>query len=411
VSDPEIRRWRNLGAAAGAVAAALFAVFDLYQWALAYAADKFHNDFTFYYAAARIGLAHGWQSIYDLQLQQIELDAIGSRIRIAELARYISLPPVAWSAVPLTALPYTAALAIWTALLLAALVLAWWLAAPGAGATRLIFLAAAIGWLPVIYALQLEQPGLLVALGVAASYALLRANRPILAGVALGTLAFKPQLAFLVPVALLVAKQNRAFLGSAAALGLLAAASVIALGPGGVAAYVERLNFASGVPVNREFTLAPLIGNLLVTRAVQVLIALWALALVYRMRKRGPEWIFVPALTGGLLASPYLHLDDFLMLGLAAWLVLRTRTAPWTWAYVLGLVLAVEGEPFWGPAPVLAGEIVALGLISVAALKADDGDPEHDQPKAEHDAHLQRDGKQPAADGQTDPVDGRVRQA
>jgi hypothetical protein len=390
---------------------ALFAVFDLYQWALAYASDKFHNDFTFYYAAARVGLAHGWQSIYDLQLQQIELDAIGSRIHTAELARYISPPPLAWLVVPLATLPYTLALGVWTALLLGALVLAWHLVAPGSGPIRLVFLAAAIGWLPVIYALQLGQPGLFVALGVATCYTLLRANRPVWAGIALGALAFKPQLAFLVPVALLVARQNRAFLASATVLGVLAAASVIALGPGGVAAYMERLDFASGVPVNREFTLAPIIGSLVVTRAVQVLIALWALALVYRMRKRGPEWIFVPALTGGLLASPYLHLDDFLMLGLAAWLVLRTRTAPWTWAYVLGLVIAVEGEPFWGPAPVIAGEIVALVLISVAALKADDRDPEHHEAEGEHDAYLQRDGKQPAADRQTDAVDGSVRQA
>ena len=85
-------RWRNLGTAAGAVTAGMFAIFDLYQWASAYAADHFHNDFTFYVAAARIGLEHGWPSIYNLTLQQAQLDAIGSRITIAELARYISPP-------------------------------------------------------------------------------------------------------------------------------------------------------------------------------------------------------------------------------------------------------------------------------------------------------------------------------
>jgi hypothetical protein len=405
------KRWRNLGVAAGAVTAVLFAVFDLYQWALAYASDKFHNDFTFYYAAARIGLMHGWPHIYNLQLQQAYLDDVGSRIHIAELARYISPPPVAWLAAPLTPLPYTAALGVWTVLLLAALVLTWRLAAPGSGPARLIYVAAAVGWLPVIYALQLEQPGLFVALGVAACYALLRANRPVWAGVALGTLALKPQLAFLVPLALLVARRNHAFLASAATLGFLAIASTMSLGTGGIAAYMDRLNFASSVPVNQEFTIAPLIGNMAVTRGVQALIAIWSLALVYRMRRRGLEWIFVPALVGGLLASPYLHLDDFLMLGLAGWLVLRTKTASWTWAYVLGLVIAVEGEPIWGPVPVLAGEIMALLLISVAALKADDRDRQHHEPEREHDAHLQRDGKQAATDSQADPVDKRVRQA
>src|SRR5258708_20270568 len=123
-------RWRNLGAAAGAATAVPFAVFDLYQWAVAYASDKLHNDFTVYYAAARVGLKHGWHSIYDLQLQQLELDAIGSRIDVAELARYISPPPLPWPVTPLAVLPYTVPLCIWTPLLLAALVLTWRLAAP-----------------------------------------------------------------------------------------------------------------------------------------------------------------------------------------------------------------------------------------------------------------------------------------
>ncbi|MGH7760283.1 MAG: glycosyltransferase family 87 protein [Candidatus Dormibacteraceae bacterium] len=365
MTGPLEQRWRNLGRAAGAVTAGLFAVFDLYQWALAYAGDRFHNDFTFYYAAAHIGLAHGWPSIYDLHLQQLELRAMGSGIDIAELARYISPPPVAWSALPFTMLSYPAAYWTWSALLVIALVVTWGLASPGHGPWRIVQLAAAVGWLPVIYALQLGQPGLFVALGVAACYALLRSERPFWAGVALGVLALKPQLAFLVPAALLVSGQTRAFWGSAAALGLLGLASAIALGPGGIAAYEARLGFAAGVPVNRELTLASLIGSLAVTRAIQALIALWALFLAYRLRGRGPEWIFIPALVGGLLASPYLHLDDLAMLGLAAWLYLRTSPRAWMLGFTFAVIVAVEGLPFWGPVPVIAGEVAALVLMSV----------------------------------------------
>ena len=369
------QRWRNLGFAAGAAVAVPFAAWDLYKWVEAYVSDHFHNDFTFYVAAARIGVTHGWRSIYDLSLQQAELNAMGSRITIAELARYISPPPVAWLALPLAPLPYEVGYWVWSGLLLAALLWTWYLAAPGSGRWRLVHIAAAVGWLPVIYTLQLGQPGLFVGLGVAACYALLRAGRPFWAGCALAVLALKPQLAFLVPAALLVGGRTRAFWGSVVALGLLAAASAIALGPNGIAAYEARLNFAAGVPVNRELTLAPLIGNLAVTRVIQAAIALWALVLVYRLRRRGPEWIFIPALVGGLLASPYLHLDDLAMLGLAAWLYLRTSPRGWMLGFTFAVIVAVEGLPIWGPLPVIAAEMAVLVLLTITPR----GVPRHRQ--------------------------------
>lgn len=362
------RRWRNLGIAAGGVAAVLFAVFDLYQWAVATASDHYHNDFTFYVAAARIGIEHGWSHIYDLGLQQSQLDTMGSRITIAELARYISPPPVAWLALPLAYLPYTVAYGIWSGVLLVALGVTWRFAAPApeAGGVRELFLAAAVGWLPVIYGLQLGQPGLFVALGVAGSYVLVKSNRPFLGGLVLGALALKPQLAFLVPLALLAAGRYRAFAGAVVALGVLGGASVLALGPDGVRAYLDRLNFASSVPVNRELTLAFALGG--AARPAQIFIAAWTMLMCNRLRARGVEWLYACALVGGMLATPYVHLDDLAMLGLAAWLVLRSDAPRWTWIYVLAGVLVIEGEPIWGPLPVLAAEVSALVLVSAAAI-------------------------------------------
>lgn len=355
--------------AAGAAAAALFAIFDLYQWALAYAADRFHNDFTFYYSAARIGLAHGWSSIYNLGLQQAELNAIGSGITVAQLARYISPPPVAWLALPLTALPFPMAYGVWSALLIGALAAASQLAAPGKGWIRWVFFVAAIGWLPVIYGLQLGQPGMFVALGVALSYVLLR-ERPVWAGVALGAIVLKPQLAFLVPLALLAARRDRAFMASAATLGSLGIASAITLGSSGLSDYMSRLNFASSVSVNRELTLAYFLGD--AARPTQIFIAAWTMLMIYRARRLGVEWTYALALVGGMLATPYVHLDDLAMLGLAGWLVVRANPPRWTWIYTLAMVLIVEGEPIWGPAPVIAGEVIALILLSVVAVSARD---------------------------------------
>ncbi|MEA2643204.1 MAG: hypothetical protein QOG08_230, partial [Chloroflexota bacterium] len=125
--------------------------------------------------------------------------------------------------------------------------------------------------------------------------------------------------------------------------------------------------------VNRELTIAGLIGNIDVARAVQALLALWALVLVYRLRGRSHEWVFIPALVGGLVASPYLHLDDLVMLGLAGWLYLRTSPRPgWSWIAVIALVIAAEGIPFWGPLPVIAGEVAILVLLSLT--------PRHEAP-------------------------------
>jgi hypothetical protein len=187
------------------------------------------------------------------------------------------------------------------------------------------------------------------------------------AGVALVVMVLKPQLAFLVPPALLAAREYRAFAAATIALGAVALASALALGADGVSAYLARLDFASGVPVNRELTLSYLLGG--GARPAQVFIAAWTMLMAWRLRRRGPEWVYACALAGGMLATPYAHLDDLVMLGLAGWLCLRAGTPAWTWLYAFAVVVAAEGIAIWGPAPVLAGELGFLGLLSVAALR------------------------------------------
>ena len=373
-------RRRNLLVAGGAAAAVAAAGYDLYIWIDGYLRDNFHNDLTFYVAAARLGLSHGWSSLYDLNLQQEQLVAIGTAIRIGQLARYVSPPPLAWLAVPFSALPFRLTYWLWSALLLMALALAWRLAAPGQGPVRWINLAAAIGWLPIIYGLTLGQPVLFVAAGVAGCYALLLRDRPLAAGAALGVLVLKPQVAFLVPAALLVTGRWRAFSAAAVVLAVLAILSALALGASGVATYEQRLTFASNVPENQAQTLAPLIGNLVATRVIQAVIALWTLGLAYRLRKRGPGLILAVALVGGLAASPYVHYDDLTMLGLAGWLYLRSTKQRWGWAYLAALAIAAEGFPIWGSAPILAGELGALAVLSLfAPSQFDAPHPEFDQ--------------------------------
>jgi alpha-1,2-mannosyltransferase len=368
---------RNLAVAGAAAAVAVLAVYDLGVWIQTILADSFHNDLSFYYAAARLGLTHGWSGLYNLELQQEQLQAIGSQIRVAELARYISPPPLAWIVVPFTVLPFQWAYVLWSVVLMLALALTWLLASPGRGRSRVLYLVAAIGWLPVIYGLQLGQPGMLIALGVAACYALVQRDREVAAGAVLGVMVLKPQLAILVPAALLVTGRWRAFAAATAVVAMLVAISALALGGGGVAAYEQRLSFASTVPVNQAQTLAPWIGNLPVTRAIQVVIAVWALGLAYRLRARGAGLVIAVALVGGLAAGPYVHYDDLTMLGLAGWLYLRSSKQRWGWAYLLALAIAAEGFPIWGAGPVLIGELGALALLTLLPPPAASEDPAH----------------------------------
>jgi alpha-1,2-mannosyltransferase len=368
---------RNLAVAGAAAAVAVLAVYDLGVWIQTILADSFHNDLSFYYAAARLGLTHGWSGLYNLELQQEQLQAIGSQIRVAELARYISPPPLAWLVVPFTVLPFQWAYVLWSVVLMLALALTWLLASPGRGRSRVLYLVAAIGWLPVIYGLQLGQPGMLIALGVAACYALLQRDREVAAGAVLGVMVLKPQLAILVPAALLVTGRWRAFAAATVVVAMLVAISALALGGGGVAAYEQRLSFASTVPVNQAQTLAPWIGNLPVTRAIQVVIAVWALGLAYRLRARGAGLVIAVALVGGLAAGPYVHYDDLTMLGLAGWLYLRSSKQRWGWAYLLALAIAAEGFPIWGAGPVLIGELGALALLTLLPPPAASEDPAH----------------------------------
>jgi Glycosyltransferase family 87 len=200
---------------------------------------------------------------------------------------------------------------------------------------------------------------------VAACAALLRKDRDVAAGAVLALIVVKPQLALLVAPALLVAGRWRAFAAAAVAVGLVAALSAIALGPDGVSTYLARLSFAQTILQNQAQTLAAWIHDLALTRAVQAVIAVATLALVYRLRRRGTDVAVAIALAGGLAASPYTHYDDLTMLGLAGLLLLRAPRPAWTVGYVLALVIAGEGFPVWGAGPVLAGELVLLAALAL----------------------------------------------
>src|SRR5205814_7626842 len=107
--------------------------------------------------------------------------------------RFVSPPPFAWLLVPLSVFGAGGATIAWLAISLAALVLAWFLAAPGAGWTRSLWLLGALAWYPVLYGLSLAQPALVIVALAAIAWRLAAAGQPYHAGVVLAPSLITPQ--------------------------------------------------------------------------------------------------------------------------------------------------------------------------------------------------------------------------
>src|SRR4029077_19706339 len=175
---------------------------------------------------------------------------------------FISPPPLAWLVTPLLAIPFPAALVIWTAVLIAALVWTWYLLAPAGSLTKAAHLALWLGLFPVAYGIMVGQPGPLVAAGVATSWWLLSRDRPVWGGGALMLLVIKPQLALLVPLCLLVSGHARTFGAWFVVCLFLGLASLALLGTDGIARYREALALTQTPEwdITRRYAVSGLIG-------------------------------------------------------------------------------------------------------------------------------------------------------
>src|SRR5205823_2698986 len=150
---------------------------------------------------------------------------------------------------------------VWLAISIAALAAAWWMAAPGAGLVRWVWLIGLFAWYPVLYALQFGQPAPAVLLGVVACWKLTENKQPVQAGVVLGlATGLKPQLVLAVPLVLLVSGRWRVFFAWTATSAALALTSIALLGANGVGDYRGLIAEAQNLPNNRYFTLAYLLG-------------------------------------------------------------------------------------------------------------------------------------------------------
>ena len=366
-------------AAAGLWTGILLTGFNLYAAVTTYIPGfRVRNDFRLIYGAALDGWRYGYGHLYDLAAQRQVIEGLAPG---TYWSPYLNPPPLAWLGTPFLAVPFDLAVLVWTVLLVAAALLAWRLAAPGDSLSRLAHLALFLGLFPTAFGLMVGQPVALVAAAVAVAWWLAAQGRPGLAGLALSCIALKPQLALLVPLCLLVSGHWREVAVWAVATAVMVAVALVLLGGDGLQRYSEALALASQWESTRRYAIAGPLG--LGPQVYVVELIVLAIAVVAAWRQRGRP-VGLPIATGivaSLLFTPYVGFQDFAMLVVAGWLVVRSGATAFQVALMLvgyallELALVVLAVPILLAEAALLLSLAANPRLPAAAVFAGTGKP------------------------------------
>lgn len=300
------------------------------------------EDFSNFWSGAALALQGDAAKVFDLTaFQAFEHNHLPPFLQF----RWYAYPPVALLlTLPLALLPYLTAYAVWigTGTLLCAWLLrrhlSWPMAIAASVFTPAGFVNAVAG-----------QNGAFSA-AIIAGAILLLAERPLIAGLTISLLSFKPHLALLFPVALIAAKRWDAFMAAALGCVLLIAASIAAFGsdtwwhylaiaplnkqiletgtlPDAIAAKVAFVPFWHRVPTIFAATRA-LGGSAALSYALQLVSAVLAAAAVWHgwRRTADPELRGAILIFASLAATPYAWDYDLIMVSFAAaWLWTRGK--------------------------------------------------------------------------------------
>lgn len=334
---------------------ALMAWLD-FQWLGTYRYRVDSPDFLVYYLAARVGASHGWAAIYDPSIfLPLERAIVGPPLP------YLNPPELAWIVLPLSWLPYAVSAWIWRGLLLAAGAVSCWLVAPRRG--KLLHGLSAIVLLPIFASVAFGQVSLVIVAVVAIAWALLQRDRPWLAGAVLSLLILKPQLAFLVPVSLLLAGYGRVFVAWLSATALLAGSALLTAGPGALDDIAQSLRLVYDLPGPVQLSALHLLPTSLAWLAMAAALIV-GIAVVLGVGRRQPSMAIAVGLLTSALVSPYLNFYDVSSAVLAGWLLLGLGARPWFRALLMGGYLALYVAPVL---PLLTDSALALCLVLLLA--------------------------------------------
>jgi hypothetical protein len=291
-------------------------LFNLYEVWVAIPRKLVESDFRIWYSAGLIGSRWGWQHLYDADMMRRAVEMVwpGSRV-----LPFPNPPPAAWLMVPFTLLPFGPALFLWTLLSLALVVALSQAFAPPSSWARIAFALSAFGFLPVFVMVEAGPLSPPVLLGIAGCVLLLRRGHQVAAGLVLSLILVKPNVAVLVPPALLVAGQVRAFVAWLAPTAVMVVISVLTLGQHGLEGFVAvEMDFA-GMGYYLTYSLADMLGgSAAYAIAVPIIVALTLVAARVR-RKSDPGLVVAAGVLGSLLINHHLTPADFILLLIPVW--------------------------------------------------------------------------------------------
>ena len=108
---------------------------------------------------------------------------------------------------------------------------------------------------------------------------------------------------------------------------LLFLSSLALLGQEGLARYRDALALAAGWPITRGYAVSGLIGTGAQLYVAQAVALLATLAAAWRWGGAGTAVPIAAGIVGSLLFTPYVGFQDFAMLVVAGWLVLRAKVS------------------------------------------------------------------------------------
>lgn len=280
------------------------------------------TDFSNVYAAGELTLKGTPEAAYDPQLQhEAEQDIFDGRS--VPFYGWHYPPTFLFAAALLAVLPYGWALLVWMALTLPAFV-----ATVRSIAPRPETLVLALAFPPVFVNLAHGQNGYLTATLLGGALLLLD-RKPVISGMLIGMLAYKPQFGVLIPLILMATGRWQAFTSAAVTVAASCAATAIVFGTDVWLAFMESTDFTRNVVLEQGSTGWEKIQSIFsavrmwgagigTAYAVQTGLALCIAASLVRLwRSEATHELKAAGLAAAcLLATPYVLDYDLVVLGL-----------------------------------------------------------------------------------------------